>query len=167
MTAPWKRLQSCIIDSLNCAGPVIHSDTNLHKISMSSLMGTDLICRRHQLSHHIHHIFFSLSQKVDRTSNPVIGEDVNAPALLWPNGDALFMDWNPSPVMACPHAIHSWCRPVSWEADIILTDCYANNVSVTSFCHQESLRASSFCRIFGMYEDHHVRLLVSTVGKFI
>ena len=37
------------------------------------LMGTDSICGRHQLSHHIHHIFFPLSQKVDTTSNPVGG----------------------------------------------------------------------------------------------
>ena len=104
---------------------------------------------------------------VDTTSNPVIGEGVNAPALLWPNGDAQFMDRNPSPVLAWPHATRSWCRPVSRKADIILTDCYANNVSVTSFCHQDYFRASSFCRLIGMHKDHHVRLLVSTEGKFI
>ena len=130
------------------------------------LMSTDLICER-QISHHIHHIFFHLSQKVYTTSNPVIGEGVNASAFLWPNGDAQFMDKNPSPGLAWPHATHSWCRPVSRRADIILTDCYANNVSITSFCHQDSLRASSFCRMTGMYEDHRVRLLVSTEGKFI
>ena len=45
-------------------------------------MGTDLICGRHQLSHHMHHIFFPMSQNVDTTSNPEIGESVNAPALL-------------------------------------------------------------------------------------
>ena len=89
-------------------------------------MGTDSISGRHQLSHHIHHIFFPLSQEVD-------------------NGDTQLMDRNSSPVLAWPHAIHSWYRPVCWKADIILTDCYANNVSVTSFCHQDSLRASSFC----------------------
>ena len=90
-------------------------------------MGTDLICERHQLSHHI---FFPLSQKADTTSNPVIGKGVNAPALLWPNRDAQFIDSNPSPLLAWPHAIHSWCRSVSRKADIILTDCYANDVSV-------------------------------------
>ena len=130
-------------------------------------MRTDLICGRRQLSHHIHHIFFPLSQKVDTTSNTVIGEGVNAPALLWPDGDAQFMDKNPYPVLAWPHAIHSWCRSVCRRADIIQTDCYANNVSVTSFCHQYSLRASSFCRIIAIYEDHYVRLLVSTESKFI
>ena len=119
-------------------------------------MGTDLICERHQLSHHLHHIFFPLLQKVDTTSNPVIGEDMNAPALLWPNGAAQLMVKNPSPVLSWPHAIHSWCR--SRKADIILTDCYANNVSVTSFCHQDSLKASSFCRIIGMY----TKIIMST-----
>ena len=133
------------------------------------LMATNLICGRHQLSHYIYHICFPLSQKVDTTSNPVIGEGVNAqqPLLFCgPNGDAQSMDSNPSAVLAWPHAIHSWCRPVSQKADIILTDCYANNVSVTSFCHQDSFGASSFCRIIGMLEDHHVRLLVSTEGEF-
>ena len=115
---------------------------------------TLLLCRaysiNHQvLAHHIHHIFFPMSQKVDTTSNPVIGEDVNAPALLWSNGEIQFMDSNPSPVLAWPHAIHSWCRPVSRKTDIILTDCYANNFSVTSFCHQDSFWASSFGRIIG------------------
>ena len=118
------------------------------------LMGTDLICGRHQLSH-----IFPLSQKVDTTSNPVIGEGVNVIALLWLNIDAQFMDGNLSLVLACPHAIHSWCRPVYRKADIILTDCYANNVSVIIFWHQNSIRPSSFCRMIGMYEDHRVRLL--------
>ena len=36
VTAPRKHLQACIIDALSSAGSVIHSDTNLHKISMSS-----------------------------------------------------------------------------------------------------------------------------------
>ena len=128
------------------------------------LIGTDLICGKHQLSHHI---LFPLSQTVDTTSNHVIGEGMNAPALLWCNGDAKFKDRNLSPLLAWPHAIHSWCRPVSRKADIILTDSYANNVSVTSFCHQDSLRATSFCRIIGMYKYHHVRLLMGTEGKFI
>ena len=70
-------------------------------------MGTDLICGRHQLSHQMHHIFFPLSQKVDTTSNPVIGEGVNVIALLWLNVNAQFVDGNPSPVLARPHAIHS------------------------------------------------------------
>ena len=169
VTAPCKHLQFCIIDALSCARPAIHSDTNLHTFPchrQSLLMRTGLICGRHQLSHLIHHISFSLSQKVDTTLNPVIGEGVNAPVLLWPNGDAQFMDRNPE--LAWPHAIHSWCRPVSLGADIILTDdCYANNVSVTSFCRQNYRKASSFCRMIGMYEDHRVRLLVSTEGKFI
>ena len=106
-------------------------------------MVTDLICGKNQLSHHIHHIFFPLSQKVDTTSNPVIGEGVNAPA-LWPSGVAQFMVKNPSPVLACH------------------TDCYEKNFSVTGFCHQDFLRASCFCRMTGMYEAHRVRLLVST-----
>ena len=66
------------------------------------LMGTDLICGRHQLFNHIHVYitsYFPLSLKADTTSNPVIGEGVNAPALLWPNGDAQFMHRNPSPVL--------------------------------------------------------------------
>ena len=137
--------------SVRCAGPVIHSDTNLHKIYICHrqllLMGTDLICGRHQLSHQIHHIFFPLSQKIDSTSSPVIGEGVNVPVLLWPNGVPQVMYRNPSPVLAWSHAIHSWCWSVSRRADIIMTDCYTNNVSVTSFCHQDSLRASSFCRM--------------------
>ena len=130
-------------------------------------MGTDLVCGSHQLSHHIHHIFFPLSQKVDTTSNPVIGEGVNVIFLLWLYVDAQFVDGDPSPVLACPHAIHSCCRPFSLRADIILTDCYANNVSVTSLCHQNTLSASSFCRMIDIYEYHRVRLLVSTEGKFI
>ena len=137
MTASCKHLQSCII----------LASSPCHRQLL--LMGTDLIGVRHQLSHHIHHIFFPMSQKVDTTSNPVIGEGVNAPALLWSNGEIQFMDSNPSPVLAWPHAIHSWCRPVSRKTDIILTDCYANNFSVTSFCHQNSLRASYFGRIIG------------------
>ena len=151
VTGPCKHLQPCIIDALSCAGPVIHSDTNLHKIYICHrqllLMGTDLICGRHQLSHQIHHIFFPLSQKIDSTSSPVIGEGVNVPVLLWPNGVPQVMYRNPSPVLAWSHAIHSWCWSVSRRADIIMTDCYTNNVSVTSFCHQDSLRASSFCRM--------------------
>ena len=105
MTAPCKHLQSCIMDALSCAGSVIHSDTNLTMISMSSsitellLMRTNLICGRHQVSHYIHPIVFPLSQKVDTTSNPVLGEGMNDPALLWPNGDAQFMDRTPSPVL--------------------------------------------------------------------
>ena len=89
----------------------MYSDTNLHKISMSS----SITVGRHQLSHHI---FFLLSQKVDTTSNPVIGGGVNVPALLWPNGDAQFIDRNSSLVLAWAHAIHSWCRPVSRKADV-------------------------------------------------
>ena len=79
------------------------------------------MCGGHQLSYHIHHIFFPLSQKVDTAANPVNGEGMHAPALLWPDGDAQFMDRNPSPVLAWSHAIHRWCRPVSRRADIILT----------------------------------------------
>ena len=45
-------------------------------------MGTDLICGRLQLSHQMHHIFFPLSQKVDTTSNFVIGEGVNVTASM-------------------------------------------------------------------------------------
>ena len=41
VTASCKHLQSCIINALNCAGPVIHSDTNVHKISMSSSITVD------------------------------------------------------------------------------------------------------------------------------
>ena len=64
---------------------------------------------------------------MDTTSYPVIGEGVNAPALLWPNGVAQFMDMNPSLVLALPHAIHSWCRQVSRRADIILTAMQGRN----------------------------------------
>ena len=150
MTAPCEHLQSCII-APSAVLDLLYIRTQTYIRSPCHrqllLMGTDLICGRHQL---FHHIFFTLSQKVESTSNPVIGEGVNVPALLWPNGDAQFMDRNPSPVLAWPHAIHSLCRPVSRKADIIVTDCYANNVIVTSFCHQDSLRASSVCRIIGM-----------------
>ena len=41
VTAPCKHLLSCIIDALRCAGPVIHSITNLHKISISSSITVD------------------------------------------------------------------------------------------------------------------------------
>ena len=73
----------------------------------NTVMGTDLICGRHQLSHQMHHPFFPLLQKVDTISNLVIGEGVNVIALLWLNVDAQFEDGNLTPVLACPHAIHS------------------------------------------------------------
>ena len=76
------------------------------------------------------HIFFPLSQKVDTTSKPVIGEGVNAPALLRPNGVAQLMDSNPSPVLTRPHATPSWSRPVSQRADIILTAMKSISVSL-------------------------------------
>ena len=88
----------------------------------------------------MHHIFLPLSQKVDTTSNPMIGEGVNAPALLWPNRDAQFMDSNPSPVLAWPHAIHSWCRPVSWKADTILTA-----IQIMSVTGQEDILHNLHC----------------------
>ena len=85
MTPICRHLRVLHHDALSCAGSVTHSDTSLTKMSPSLsirllLMGIDLICGRHQLSHHIHHIFFPLSQRVDTSSNPVIGEGVNAPA---------------------------------------------------------------------------------------
>ena len=40
MPVSWQ-LQSCIIDALSCARPVIYSDTNLHKIPMSSSITVD------------------------------------------------------------------------------------------------------------------------------
>ena len=122
------------------------------------LIGTNLICGSQQLSLHI---FFLLSQKVDTASNPVIGEGVYASALLWPNGNAQFMDRNPSPALALPHAIHSCCRSVSRRADIILTAMKRMSVSLAF-----AIRASSFCRMIGMYEDHRI-LFVSTEDKFI
>ena len=41
MTAPCKHLQSCMVDALSCAGPAIHSHTNLTKISKSSSIAAD------------------------------------------------------------------------------------------------------------------------------
>ena len=56
----------------------IQTQLNLSKISMSVqllLMETDLICRRHQLSHHIHHIFFPLSQRQNIKSRDWCGSE--------------------------------------------------------------------------------------------
>ena len=168
LTAPCKHLQSCIIDALSCAGPVIHSEANLHNITMSSSNTVDgnwlNLWKTSVISSDASHLLSFVAEGTE-TSNPVI--DVNGIALLWLNLDAQFVDRDPSPMLFSPHAIHSWCRPVSRKADIILTDCYANNASVTGFCHQNSLRAFSFCRMIDKYEDRRVRLLVSTGGKFI
>ena len=72
VTAPSKHIQFCIIviDAISCAGPVMHSDINLHKISMSSSIivhGNWLnLWKKSVLSSHTSHLFL-LSQKVDKS----------------------------------------------------------------------------------------------------
>ena len=166
VTAPRKHTQSCIVDALSFAGSVIHSDTNLTKISLSSSIPDDEnwlnLWKTSVISSHL------LSFVAECRHN------INIKSLDW---------W--SRERPCS-SLARWRRTVHGQGSIFSadlghiqftaavdqsrwhhTDCYEKNVSVTGFCHQDSLRASSFCRMIGVYEDHRVRLLMSTDGKFI
>ena len=166
VTAPRKHTQSCIVGALSCAGSVIHSDTNLTKISMSSSIPDDEnwlnLWKTSVVSSHL----FSFVAECRH--------NINIKSLDWWRRE------RPCSSLARGRRTVHGQESIS-SADLghmqftaavdksrwHHTDCYKKNVSVTGFCHQDPLRASSFCRMIGVYEDHRVRLLMSTEGKFI
>ena len=110
------------------------------------------------ISSHTSHIL-SFVAKGRHKSYPVIGEGMNALALLWPNGDAQFMDKNPKSSFDNNEHIFSLCRSKLCQLDGIL-----HLLDTLHLTHPRFIWLSFNCQLSHyltcMYVEHNVRPIV-------